>query len=102
MELVEDGAAVALCQSSFRPLANLVPVPIAGTPLRWRHLLGWHPEAPAAKLAEQVADHAIASYQDAVARLPLTAQWLRRHPHLGACAPAGAYTVRRGADTMAQ
>lgn len=83
MELVEDGAAVALCQSSFRPLPNLVSVPIAGTPLRWRHLLGWHPDAPAAQHAGEVIDHAVAAYRDAVARLPRTAQWLRRHPRLG-------------------
>lgn len=65
LELVEEGAAVALCQASFRPLPGLVPVPIAGTPLRWRQLLGWHPQAPAAGYADQVAEHAVAAYQAA-------------------------------------
>lgn len=84
MELVEDGAAVALCQSSFRPLSNLVSVPIAGNPLRWRHLLGWHPQAAAAGYADEVITHAVAAYQDATARVPRTEQWLRRHPQFGA------------------
>lgn len=86
IDLVEDGAAVALCQSSFRPQPDLVPVPIAGNPLRWRHLLGWHRGSPAARYADEVAAHAVASYQDAVARLPRNAEWLQRHPGLGAAA----------------
>lgn len=86
IELVEDGAAVALCQSSFRPQPDLVSVPIAGAPLRWRHLLGWHPASPAARYADEVAAHAVAAYQDAVARLPRNTGWLLRHPGLGAMA----------------
>jgi DNA-binding transcriptional LysR family regulator len=83
LDLVEDGAAVALCQSSFRPRPDLVPVPIAGSPLRWRHLLGWHPASPAAGHADEIATHSVAAYQDAIARLPRATKWLLRHPGLG-------------------
>lgn len=88
IELVEAGDAVALCQSSFRPHPGVVPVPIAGTPLRWRHLLGWHPGMPAAAYADQVLEHAVAAYRDAVARLPRLERWLAEHPRFGAHPPA--------------
>jgi DNA-binding transcriptional LysR family regulator len=84
IELVEAGDAVALCQSSFRPPPGLVAVPIAGTPLRWRHLLGWHPDSSAAAGADQVTAYATAAYQDAAARLPRFRTWLAGRPFFGA------------------
>jgi DNA-binding transcriptional LysR family regulator len=84
IELVEAGDAVALCQSSFRPPPGLVSVPIAGTPLRWRHLLGWHPDSAAAQGVEQVATYAVAAYRDAAARLPRFRSWLADRPQFGA------------------
>lgn len=90
VELVEAGTAVAPCQSSFRPPPGLVCRPIAGTPLQWRHLLGWHPEASAARHADRIVEYAIAAYQDAVARLPHYRRWLRYQPRFGVQPPAGA------------
>lgn len=84
VELVEAGAAVAPCQASFRPPPGLVTVPIAGSPLHWRHLLGWHPESLAARSADQVTYYAIQAYRDAVERLPRYAKWLERQPRFGA------------------
>lgn len=86
VELVEAGTAVAPCQGSFRPPPGLVTVPLAGTPLHWRHLLGWHPEAPAARHAPRVAGYACDAYRDAVARLPHYSAWLARHPQFGPAA----------------
>jgi len=83
IEMVEAGDAVALCQSTFRPLPGLVAVPIAGTPLRWRHLLGWHPDAAAAWYADQIVDYAVAAYTDAVTRHPRYARWLADQPRFG-------------------
>lgn len=82
-DLVESGEAVALCQATFRPLSGLVTRPLAGTPLRWRLLLGWHPEALAAHFAGTVLAHATAAYLDSVARNPQYRAWLRRHPDFG-------------------
>jgi DNA-binding transcriptional LysR family regulator len=90
IELVEAGDAVALCQSSFRPPPGLVSVPIAGIPLRWRHLLGWHPDSAAAAGAEQVASYAVAAYQDAASRLPRFRRWLAGQPCFGAQSDDGA------------
>ena len=35
-----------LCQPTFRPPAGLTHRPLAGAPLRWRQVLGWHPDSP--------------------------------------------------------
>lgn len=84
IDLVEAGEAVALCQATFRPLPGLVTRPLAGAPLRWRLLLGWHPEAPAARLADRVLEHAAAAYLDSLSRNPQYRDWLRRNPTFGA------------------
>lgn len=84
VELVEAGAAVAPCQSSFRPPPGLVSLPIAGAPLHWRHVLGWHPDSPAARHARQILRYAVEAYRDVVARLPRYATWLAHHPAYGA------------------
>lgn len=68
IELVETGEVVALCQSSFRPPDGLVSVPIARTPLRWRHVIGWAPDVITTNLANQLIDIATRSYEDALAR----------------------------------
>ncbi|MGH3716445.1 MAG: LysR substrate-binding domain-containing protein [Micromonosporaceae bacterium] len=83
-DLVLAGEAVALCQPTFRLTPGLVTVPLAGTPLRWRHLIGWHPQAPAAVLGDRIAQHAVAAYQEAVDRSPRYTRWLREHPGFGA------------------
>lgn len=84
IELTESGDAVALCQSSFRPPPGLVSVPIAGTPLRWRHLLGWRPDSPAGQHADKLVTFAVDAYRETVDRLPRQRAWLETHPCFGA------------------
>jgi hypothetical protein len=84
LDLVDAGEAVALCQATFRPVAGLVTRPLAGAPLRWRLLLGWHPDAPAARIAGRVVDHAVSAYNDSLARNPGYLAWLTRNPNFGA------------------
>lgn len=83
IDLVQVERAVALCQSTFRGSHGLVMVPIAGAPLRWRQLLGWHPDGPAANLSNQVMEHSRAAYADIVTRSPAYAAWLPHHPGFG-------------------
>ncbi|GAB2949598.1 LysR family transcriptional regulator [Micromonospora polyrhachis] len=90
VDLVDAGGAVALCQATFRPVAGLVTRPLAGVPLRWRLLLGWHPEAPAAPTANRVLAHAMAAYRDTLAGNPPYLAWLRHHPDFGVRQPAAA------------
>ncbi|HEX2132819.1 MAG TPA: LysR family transcriptional regulator [Actinophytocola sp.] len=87
MDLVQSGQAVALCQPTFRELSGLRALPLAGAPLRWRHLLGWHPEAPADAVAGQVHRYALAAYTDSLRHSPPYARWLANHPRFGGHTP---------------
>ncbi|MBV1851672.1 LysR family transcriptional regulator [Catellatospora tritici] len=79
-DLVRGGDVVALCQPTFREVVGVRAVPLAGTPLRWRHLIGWHPEAPAAEVAPKLIQYATESYDDAIHLSPRYQAWLTRHP----------------------
>jgi hypothetical protein len=84
LDLVDAGEAVALCQATFRPVSGLVTRPLAGAPLRWRLLLGWHPDSPAARIADRVLAHAAAAYTDSLVRNPRYRAWLSHNPSFGA------------------
>ncbi|GII05075.1 LysR substrate-binding domain-containing protein [Planobispora takensis] len=83
VHLAKVGRAAVLCQATFQPSAGLAMVPISEAPLRWRHLLGWHPDAPIARVAPMVAGYAKAAHADAVRRSERYAAWLAGHPHFG-------------------
>jgi DNA-binding transcriptional LysR family regulator len=86
IDLVQEGHAVGLCQATFRRVHGLTTVPITGAPLRWRHLLGWHPDSPVAEFADTVLEYAAAAYNDAAQRIPRYARFLEKYPHFGAAA----------------
>jgi DNA-binding transcriptional LysR family regulator len=88
VDLVEAGEAVALCQATFRPVDGLVTRRLAGVPLRWRLLLGWHPDSPAARFADVVLETAVAAYTDALAAHPGYLAWLLRNPAFGVRQPS--------------
>jgi DNA-binding transcriptional LysR family regulator len=83
VDMVESGLAIAICQPTFRPPAGLTHRPIQGAPLRWRQVLGWHPDSPAARYAPRLMALAGESYQEVVARNPRYVEWLRNYPQLG-------------------
>ncbi|MFE6104901.1 LysR family transcriptional regulator [Streptomyces laurentii] len=68
VHLVQVGRAVGLCRATFPATPGLVTRPLAGTPLIWRHLLGWHPEGRAASRAPDVLAHARTAHAEALAR----------------------------------
>jgi DNA-binding transcriptional LysR family regulator len=84
MDMVEAGYAVGLCRPTFRPVAGLVTRPLAGVPLRWQQLLGWHPDSAAALASDTVVRYAAESYEDSVRRAPAYVEWLRHNPRFGA------------------
>jgi DNA-binding transcriptional LysR family regulator len=79
-DLVQAGDGVALCQATVRPMPGVVPVPLTGAPMRWRHVLGWRPEGPAAGRAQQVIGYAEQACDDVVTRSARYSSWLREHP----------------------
>ncbi|MGW0551684.1 LysR family transcriptional regulator [Streptomyces altiplanensis] len=84
VHLVQVGRAVGLCRATFPPTPGIVTRPLAGAPLSWRHLLGWHPGAPAADAAVTVSGHTRGAYADAVERSESYPAWLASHPRFGA------------------
>jgi DNA-binding transcriptional LysR family regulator len=84
VDMVDSGLALALCQPTFRPPAGLTHLPLQGAPLRWRQVLGWHPDSPAAKAAGRLMGMAGEAYAEVVARNPLYLEWLVDYPQLGA------------------
>ncbi|WP_019546860.1 LysR family transcriptional regulator [Streptomyces sulphureus] len=79
--LVRVGRAVGLCRATFAPTPGVVTVPLAGNPLRWRHLLGWHPESAAADAAPSVTYQARRAHREAAARNPAYVRWLAERRH---------------------
>ncbi|MCY0940715.1 LysR family transcriptional regulator [Streptomyces antarcticus] len=67
VHLVQVGRAVGLCRATFPVTPGVVARPLAGTPLVWRHLLGWHPAARSAGRAADVLEHARAAHAQALA-----------------------------------
>ncbi|GAA3462861.1 LysR family transcriptional regulator [Saccharothrix longispora] len=84
IDLASAGDAVALCQPTFRRTPGLTAMPIAGVPLRWRHLVGWDPEGPAAGFGPDVLRHAAEAYREVAERNPRYTAWLPDHPEYGA------------------
>ncbi|WP_030850546.1 LysR family transcriptional regulator [Streptomyces sp. NRRL F-4474] len=68
VHLVQVGRAVGLCRATFPVTPGVVTRPLAGTPLVWRHVLGWHPAARVAARAADVLGHARAAHAEALAR----------------------------------
>jgi DNA-binding transcriptional LysR family regulator len=83
VDMVESGMAIGICQPTFRPPAGLTHRPLRGAPLRWRQILGWHPDSPAARIAPRLTAMAQEAYQEAVARNPRYVSWMADYPQLG-------------------
>ncbi|MBO3742872.1 LysR family transcriptional regulator [Actinoplanes flavus] len=83
VDMVELGSAIGLCQPTFRAPAGLVSRPLMGAPLRWRMILGWHPDSQAARSAPNLMGHAQEAYQEILARNENYMEWIRTQTHLG-------------------
>ncbi|GLZ41065.1 LysR family transcriptional regulator [Actinokineospora sp. NBRC 105648] len=83
IDLVESGDAVVLCQPMFRQMPGVIAVPIAGNPLRWRNLIGWHPDGATAAFSDQLVKLASTAYSDVIARSPRYSAFLQDNPGFG-------------------
>jgi hypothetical protein len=81
--MVESGLALGLCQPTFRAPAGLAHRPLRGAPLRWRYVLGWHPDSEAARSAPKLMEMAQEAYVEVVARNPSYLTWRGNYAHLG-------------------
>jgi DNA-binding transcriptional LysR family regulator len=76
VHLVQVGRAVGLCRATFPPTPGITTRPLAGTPLVWRHLLGWHPAAQRPDLAATVLAQARGAHANAAACSGGYGDWL--------------------------
>ncbi|MBA9043468.1 MULTISPECIES: LysR family transcriptional regulator [Streptomyces] len=92
VHLVQVGRAVGLCRATFPPTPGLAIRPLTGTPLMWRHLLGWHPAGQRSGTAATVLAQAREAHAGAAARSDSYAYWLaeRRSTPAGGLAPVTA------------
>ncbi|WP_190018764.1 LysR family transcriptional regulator [Streptomyces lucensis] len=79
VHLVQVGRAVGLCRATFPSTPGVATRPLAGTPLVWRHVLGWHPAAQAPDTAATVLAEARGAHAGAAARSDSYAHWLAAH-----------------------
>jgi DNA-binding transcriptional LysR family regulator len=86
VDLVISGAAVVLSQATARDMAGTVNVPLAGSPLGWRHVLGWNPASATAAAADEVHRLAGEAYQAVADQRPRYAAWLHDHAGFGVLA----------------
>jgi DNA-binding transcriptional LysR family regulator len=80
LDLIRAGHAVTFCQATYRTSPGVSAVPLAGTPLWYRHVLVWHRNGPFAVHGELVAGLATAAYAEATQRNAAYLAWLARHP----------------------
>ncbi|MCH0564179.1 LysR family transcriptional regulator [Streptomyces sp. MUM 2J] len=78
VHLVQVGRAVGLCRATFPPTPGLTTRPLAGTPLVWRHLLGWHPGTQQPDTAAVLLTQARIAHARAAARSDSYTNWLAR------------------------
>lgn len=83
VQLVQLGRAVGLCRATFPPTPGVVTLPLVGSPLSWRHVLGHHPESSAAQGAPAVLSHARAAHAEAAGSNPRYARWLISNESFG-------------------
>lgn len=65
VEIVRHGHAVSLVQPTFDEVPGVVTRPIAGDPIRYRHLLAWHRDGPLAQSGDVIVKHLVRAYRAA-------------------------------------
>ncbi|MCT7352243.1 LysR family transcriptional regulator [Streptomyces sp. 15-116A] len=78
VHLVQVGRAVGLCRATFPTTPGIVSRPLAGTPLAWRHLLGWHTASQQPHTTATVLAQARLAHAGVAARSDSYTQWLAR------------------------
>jgi DNA-binding transcriptional LysR family regulator len=79
LDLIRAGHAMSFCQATYRTSTGVTAVPLAGTPLWYRHILLWHRNGPFAAHGATVAACAAAAYEEATRRNAAYPAWLARH-----------------------
>ncbi|MET7270260.1 LysR family transcriptional regulator [Streptomyces flaveolus] len=79
VHLVQVGRAVGLCRATFPTTPGIVTRPLTGTPLAWRHLLGWHAGTQRQDTAATVLAQARIAHAGVAAGSDSYTAWLSAH-----------------------
>ncbi|OSC70911.1 hypothetical protein B5181_08250 [Streptomyces sp. 4F] len=79
VHLVQVGRAVGLCRATFPTTPGIVTRPLTGTPLAWRHLLGWHTVTGRADTAATVLAQARMAHAGVAASSDSYTEWMAAH-----------------------
>ncbi|CAM5727881.1 LysR family transcriptional regulator [Streptomyces fumanus] len=79
VHLVQAGRAAGLCRATFPATDGVVTRPLTGTPLAWRHLLGWHAGSRHADTAGTVLAEARLAHAGVAARSDSYTRWPAAH-----------------------
>ncbi|WP_283135330.1 LysR family transcriptional regulator [Rhizohabitans arisaemae] len=93
LDLIAAGRCIAMFQATHREHPGIALRPLAGSPLRFRHVMGWREGSPIAKHAADLVREAMRVYWTEALRAPVHLSWLKRHGPLPQ--PPGAYAALR-------
>ncbi|WP_030145459.1 LysR family transcriptional regulator [Streptomyces violaceorubidus] len=79
VHLVQVGRAVGLCRAAFPTTPQIVTRPLTGTPLTWRHLLGWHAATQRQDTAAAVLSQARMAHAGVAANSDSYTEWMSAH-----------------------
>ncbi|RBQ18887.1 LysR family transcriptional regulator [Spongiactinospora rosea] len=77
--MIGAGRCVGMFQATSRESPGIVIRPVAGTPLRHRHVLGWTEHGPMAGFAADLVRSVTQAYWADALNAPIYASWLKRH-----------------------
>jgi DNA-binding transcriptional LysR family regulator len=80
VHLVQVGRAAGLCRATFPNTPGIITRPLTGTPLTWRHLLGWHRVTQRAETAATVLAQARLAHEGVAARSDSYTEWRAAQP----------------------
>ncbi|CAL9336989.1 LysR family transcriptional regulator [Streptomyces sp. DH-12] len=79
VHLVRVGRAVGMCRATFPDTPGVITRPLVGTPLTWRHLLGWHAVAQRDSTAATVLARARMAHAGVAVGNDSYTTWLSAH-----------------------
>ncbi|MBG0833212.1 LysR family transcriptional regulator [Planomonospora sp. ID67723] len=84
LDLIASARCVGMFQATSKGYPGIAIRPLAGTPLRFRHLVGWTEQGPVARLAPELVTAVTTAYWAEARQAPVYAAWLDRHGPLPA------------------
>lgn len=76
--LIAAGVGIAACQPTTRPTYGVIVKPLQGSPIRYRQLLAWHRDSPAARMAPAMRRLAAATCRELIVQAPHYSAWRQR------------------------